>query len=122
MPGQITITNLVGASNSDGSVTKSAADGWGNAGYSSFESISGDGYIDFVVTETNTDRMVGLSTIDTDQNFTTIEYAFYFDSANVLRIYQSGSHQGGFGSLTANITQLRIKRNGTSIEYYKDDI
>jgi peptide/nickel transport system permease protein len=43
-------------------LTKTAALGWGNSGASSTRAIaSGDGYVEFVASETTSGRMVGLS-------------------------------------------------------------
>lgn len=122
--GLITITNLVGGSNSSGTVTDTAAPGWGNSGYSSVESIVGDGWIQFVASEITTDRMIGISVTDVDQNFTTIEFAFYLEGG-IGRIleYESGSNQGGaIGSYVNNVTVLKIAREGTQIKFYIDGV
>jgi hypothetical protein len=109
-----------------GTVTKTAADGWGSAGYSSVESLTDDGYIEFTATESTTDRMVGLSTNDRDQSYTSIEYAWYLASGggpNSSLIYFSGSSVGvSFGPYTPGVTVFRIAREGTSIKFFKDGV
>ena len=58
--GIITPTNVVGGSFASDVFTKSAGTAWGNSGFSSVESIEGDGYIEWTVTEVNKHRIVGL--------------------------------------------------------------
>jgi len=122
----ITTTNRVGVSESAGVVTKTAVDGWGNAGYSSVESITGDGWIEWTVTETNTDRMVGLSQSDPNQAIASEEFSWYQAAGSgteSLTIYESGGTGfGNFGPYVANTTVLRIERVGSTITYYKDGV
>lgn len=122
MAGLITITGLVGGSNSSGTVTKNVADGWGTAGYTSVESITGDGYIEWTATESNTDRVIGLSTVDTDLSFNTIEFGWYLESAAVLDNFESGASPYTQTSYVANTTTFRIAREGTQIKYYKNGL
>jgi hypothetical protein len=51
-PQNVSWTNPVGVSVSGNSLTKTAADAWGNAGASSQQSLtSGDGYLEFTATQ-----------------------------------------------------------------------
>src|SRR6185369_15465505 len=68
-------TNVVGSTASGNSFTKTASTAWGNAGASSTRSIvSGDGYVEFRVSSLLT-GMVALSHTDTNQDYTSMEFA-----------------------------------------------
>ncbi len=55
-------TNAVGVSVSGNTLTKTAGQGWGNAGGASVQVIrDGYGFVDFTATAANTDSMCGLS-------------------------------------------------------------
>jgi RHS repeat-associated protein len=82
-------TNAVGVSVSGNNLTKTAADGWGNGGASSTQSITpGDGYVEFTATETDTYRMCGLSHGDDNQDYTDIDYAIYLTPGGIAYAYQ----------------------------------
>jgi len=89
--------------------------GW-NAGASSVESITGDGYIEFIA-GINSDKMVGLSESDPNASYDTVKYAIYLDTSRIYRVYELGSLKGAFGTANANDV-LRVQRSGTTISYY----
>src|SRR6266705_3801234 len=60
-PQNVAWTSTVGVSASGNNLTKTAADGWGNgAAFSTQTLTSGDGYVEFTVSEANTYRFCGL--------------------------------------------------------------
>ena len=61
----VTWQNVVGATASGNSLTKTAANGWGNAGASSVQTASSDAFIAFTTAETHTAKAAGLSVGDT---------------------------------------------------------
>ena len=69
--------NAVGVSVSAGSITKTTAIGWGNAGAASSRAINGDGYLEFTVPATPGYAMCGLANGDTDQGYADIDFALY---------------------------------------------
>src|SRR5207253_6409319 len=100
-------TNPVGVSVSGNSLTKTAADGW-NAGAASTQAIaSGDGYVEFTASETNTYRMIGLSHGDSDQGYQDIDFAFYVGAGQYLCLYEAGVSRGCVGSYNSGDT-LRV--------------
>jgi hypothetical protein len=103
-------TNAVGVSVSGTSLTKTAAAGW-NAGASSTTSLlSGDGYVEFTVSETSTDRMLGLSNKDVDQNYTSIGFAAYLASSGALQVYEMGVNRGSFGTYaTGDVVRVAVE-------------
>src|SRR5205085_217436 len=64
---------LVGSNN----LVKTSGAGWWDAGASSAESLTGAGYVQMVVAETNTERMLGLSYSDPDPSQVTFTYGIY---------------------------------------------
>jgi len=70
-------TDLVGVTASGNTITKTAGNGWGNAGAASMQTILGDGYVNFHADETSTYRMAGLSSTNANANYTTIDYALH---------------------------------------------
>lgn len=117
----ITPTNIVGGSFTSDVFTKSGGIGW-NAGFSSVESISGDGFIEWTATENTKGRMVGLSTSDPNQNYTSQQYTFYYYAGGLMQIYESGVLQVDAQSYVANTTVFKIAREGTVLTYYKNGI
>lgn len=71
---------------------------------------------------TNCDVMFGLnSDPTTDQNYTSIDYAWIFDGTGVCSVYESGAAIASFGSYTT-ATILSIAHVGNLVQYYKDGV
>jgi hypothetical protein len=105
-----------------GTLTKTAATGWGNSGGSSAGSLgdSEDGHVEFDILAINGDRyMIGLSADDADDHYNTIDYAIYYAAGGIL-IYEDGVYQGGFGAATVSDV-YRVAREGSNIVYYRND-
>ncbi|HXB56240.1 MAG TPA: fibronectin type III domain-containing protein, partial [Vicinamibacteria bacterium] len=103
-------TNAVGVSVAGNSLTKTATAGW-NAGASSTTALlSGDGYVELTVSETSSDRMLGLSTRDVDQNYTSIGFAAYLASSGALQVYEMGVSRGSFGTYaTGDVVRVAVE-------------
>jgi RHS repeat-associated protein len=113
-------TNAVGVSVSGNSLTKTAADGWGNAGAVSTQTIaSGDGYVEFTASETNTYRLVGLSHTDTNQSYNTLDYAIYLTPNGSLAGYQGATYLGTLGTYAAGDV-LRVAIESGVVKYKKN--
>ena len=90
---------MVGVSANAGSLTKTVVAGWGNAGAASTKSLtSGDGYVEFTATETNTYRLIGLSNGDSNQAYEDIDFAFDAAAGGQLLLYERGVYRGTVGS------------------------
>lgn len=101
-------------------------DGW-SSGAASVNTMDNNtnGYIEYLVTKEdfsdnwNKTRAFGLSEENTDENYETIEYAFYF-SGSLLNIIDSGTVQ--IDSIDyAPGDLLKIQRSGDTIKYWKND-
>jgi len=63
-------TNVVGASSTDGTLTKTGCIGWNAGAVLTRAIVSGDGFIEFTADETDTYGMAGLSHGDPTQDYT----------------------------------------------------
>src|SRR5205807_1768636 len=118
-PGQFW-TNVVGVSTSGNSLTKTAPDGWGNAGASSIPTIPfGDGYVEFSATETNKDRMCGLSNGDTNQNYSEIKFALDLAPGGVAWVFESGISRGVYVTYQSG-DRFRVAVEGGVVKYRKN--
>ncbi|MBC8028532.1 MAG: RHS repeat-associated core domain-containing protein [Pyrinomonadaceae bacterium] len=112
-------TNVVGATVSGNSLTKTAATAWGNAGAASTRSIvSGDGYVEFSVTSLYT-GMVALSQTDANQDYTTMEFALLPNSDGNLYVFESGANRGVVSTYTT-ADRFRVAVEGGVVKYRKN--
>ncbi len=119
--------NVVGANAVGNNLTKTAADGWGNSGASSTQSITGDGFAEFTTAETNRGKAFGLSFGDTTQSFNDIDFAFQPDSSGRVFIYEAAvaggtsSLVGQFGTYVAGDV-FRLDVVGNVVSYRKNGV
>jgi len=97
LPAQVSWTNLIGVTATSGSLCKSVSTSWGNAGGFSVESIPAisNGYAQYTM-DNGGEKSFGLSYTDSDQNYTSIDYAFVF-TGGLVDIYEAGTWVGNFG-------------------------
>jgi len=88
-----------------------------DAGAISNQTLSGDGYVECVAQATN-DAMIGFDTVDTNQNFTAINFAAYlstslytWEEAGAIFVERSTLAQGDV---------IRVRRTGTTISFEKN--
>jgi PKD repeat protein len=117
---RIAWTNLVGATADGGTLRKTAAEGWNAGAVSTRALVSGDGYVEFSVTETTTARMVGLSKGDTDQAFADIDFAI-FPSNDALYVFEKGISKGNFGAYAVG-DRLRVAVEGGVVRYRRNGV
>jgi bacillolysin len=112
-------TRAVGATVSGNNLTKTAATGWGNSGASSAQSIvSGDGYVEATVVETNRSRLFGLSNGDTDQGYADVDFAIDVYN-NQFYVIEKGVSK--YGPMTVNANDvLRVAVTAGVVRYYID--
>jgi PKD repeat protein len=95
-------TNAVNVTASGNNLTNTGGSGsaW-DAGASSTQVLaSGDGYVEFSSGDTSTSKACGLSHADVNQNYTSIDYAFYTDSYGSLYVFESGTYEAYIGSFS----------------------
>lgn len=116
--------NITGVSVNGLLLTKTASDAWGNGGAFGTQGMTGDGQLDFLATETNTKRIVGLSTTDANQSYSSINYGIYLDTDGtngVLTVYENGTGYTGYGAYVTG-DKLSVIRIGSAIYYAKNDV
>ena len=106
-----------------------ATESW-DAGAFSSELIAdnADGYIEFAAGETETYKMIGLSTIDRNRTYPylygypNINYSVYFQTNSSLTVFEGGVFVGTFGLKYASGDLIRIERIGSIINYKKNGV
>ncbi len=106
----------------DGIKRTATTNGW-NGGASSVQEIPAgtNGWIEATVSETNTNRMIGLSDIDSNQNYNTLDYAFYLNGTS-LKVYENGASKFTVSGALTTGTKLKIERTGTTVKYYRNGL
>lgn len=120
----ITWKDVVGARQEGNKLIRQIATAaWGNSGAISVQQlIAGqNGWMEFVTSETNLYRMIGFSDANTNNNYTSIDYAWYPAINGALYIYESGTARGQFGTYTPGDV-LKIDRTGTVVKYYQNNV
>ncbi len=107
-----------GSGGIEAKITKTTGSYAWDAGASTTYNMATNGYFEFSTAEANTDKMVGLSVWDSNQDYTDIDYALYMASDGTLRVYEAGAGRGIVGSYVAN-DKFRVKRSGTVVTYWK---
>ncbi|MCO6500208.1 MAG: PKD domain-containing protein [Vicingus serpentipes] len=98
-------------------LVKTGANGW-DGGAVSFQSIDDNGEAYTIINETNTNRMFGLTNSGAgNSSYTNIDYAIYLLSNGTVRIYESGTNRGNFGTYSSGDTARIVAKDG-NIYYY----
>jgi hypothetical protein len=118
---EVVWTHVVGASAAGNDLTKTAPDGWGNAGAISTRSLVGDGFVEFTA-EAGAFWMAGLSHGDSNQLDSDVDFALYPLTYNRLMVYESGLYRvtdtyapGDRLRVSVESGTVRYRRNGTLI-------
>ncbi|MBZ0165924.1 MAG: fibronectin type III domain-containing protein, partial [Candidatus Omnitrophica bacterium] len=110
-------TDIVGATVSGTTLSKSASTGWVYPGGAiSNTSYAGDVAIDLPRTD-QWEHSVGLSLTNTNNSWNTIDYSFYVSSTDVYVIELGATR---YDTPIEEGDTLQIKRVGTSVTYYKN--
>ena len=120
-----TWTNVIGLDvlNSGATLKKTASNGWTNAGaFSQDKIVFGiEGYVEFTANEFS-NRMMGFSYVDTDQNFTSLDYAIYPNINRAVEIYELGQRKLSAGIYSPGSTfKIKVLFDNT-VEYYHNDV
>jgi hypothetical protein len=110
--------NAVGVTvDADGTgLTKTVAGTTWSAGAATVETISGDGFVEFTTAENDTAKMVGLSSGDTNQHWTDIDFAIYLKANGTIAIAEAGVQRSGFGTYVTG-DSFRIEVQGGVVYY-----
>jgi hypothetical protein len=97
----------------------SSAD-WDGGAVSTRSLASGDGYLEFTVSETTTDRLVGLSTSGAVPNYRAIDFGIRQYYGSIYIIESNGANRNSFGPYVAG-DKLRIAIEGGVVRYYRNN-
>jgi RHS repeat-associated protein len=116
----ISWTGAVGVSVSGNTITKTAANGWGNAAAVSTQSIaSGNGYVEFTAAQSLVDRMCGLSHGDGNQSYEDIDFGIFLSDGGYIYVYESGVMKANAGPYAVSDI-LRVAVEAGQVKYYKN--
>lgn len=118
LPKGVSWTNIVNCTAKGNNLTKNSGEDW-HAGAISVETISGNGYVETTIAETNIYRMIGLSNGNTDSNYTDIDFAICPRSDGALAVYEKGTYKGTFGTYASGDV-LRVAVENGVVKYYKN--
>jgi hypothetical protein len=116
----ITWSNLVNAVVTESGIQKTTGcDGCQDAGASSREQLSSDGYVEFRVGELNTLWTAGLSHGDDDTTYADIDFGFRFNGGGYADVLENGIYAGGDTTYAAGDV-FRISLANGRIQYSKN--
>ncbi|NUM36206.1 MAG: hypothetical protein HUU50_16815 [Candidatus Brocadiae bacterium] len=118
----VTWTQGVNVTISGNNLSCLSSNTWNSGAFSTqFIAANTDGFVQATVQETNTHRMLGLSWSNEDAYWSTIDYALYLVSNAQIYVYENGAGRGYFtGYATGDV--VGIKRIGSTVSYYKNDV
>jgi RHS repeat-associated protein len=122
--GSIATENVVwtGAANvtvNGNSITRSAAtSAWDGGANSTRAIVSGNGYVEMTVTETNKDRFFGLSHSETTVSYSDIDFSVRPYSNGVVYCYEPGTN-GAFCGYYSPGDKFRVAIEGGVVKYYQ---
>lgn len=95
-------------------------DGGWDAGARS-QTFAADGYVEFATPSiTDGEKMFGLAITDSNQSYTSLDFAIWFNAATYA-VYELGVLKFSGGASSASITDVfQVKRTGTTITYLKN--
>ncbi|MCH2200030.1 MAG: hypothetical protein MK081_14730 [Flavobacteriales bacterium] len=84
---------VIGIAKTATTLTKTAADGWGNAGASSDNVLKPNeaGWVSYTPPNTTGHLAFGFSDLDKDQHYSSIDYCMLVDASGMLKGYSNGS-------------------------------
>ena len=101
-------------------LAKTAALAWGNAAAFSTRAIN-SGFVEIVVAEKNTSRMIGLSHGNVSSSFTDIDYALYLRNDAALYVYENNVQKGPFGAYASG-DRLKVRLQSGVVTYLRNDV
>jgi hypothetical protein len=112
----LTWQNIVGVAVAGDGLTKTdGTSGW-TAGASSVQTLAGDGFMEFAVADATTAKAAGLSSGDSGQSYTDIDFALRLGATGKVQVFESGSLRGSFGTYLAG-DRFRVEVSGGVVSY-----
>lgn len=113
-------TNVVGASASDNTLTKTGTNTAWNAGAASANLIrDAFGYVEFTKTETSGRILAGLSNGDSGVGYEDVDYGFHTDALGNAYIFEAGTNRGQVGTYVAG-DRFRVEVRYGVVRYFRN--
>jgi hypothetical protein len=113
-------TNLREVADADGTLTRPVAGGWTAGAVSTRGIASGDGGVEYVVADSASYVMFGLSNGDTSGSYADIDYAIYtYPPTGQLMVYEKGVHRAGIGPYAPG-DRLAVSLSAGVVSYSKN--
>lgn len=100
-------------------LTKTSANAW-DGGVNTTSTITGDGYLSYMLPQSTKTMMVGLSNVAGDNSYGSIKYAIYTSSIGGIHIRENGSTIWNVSSYVGG-DEFKIERRGSTIYYLKNN-
>ena len=117
--GNITWSNEAGVLIAGSTLTKSGAAGWTAGAVSATTIETADGAMEFTTTETNTTRVAGLSTGDSNQTWQDVDYGIEVRDDATIEVVEAGTSRGTFGAYSAG-DRFRVEVRDGVVGYYRN--
>jgi hypothetical protein len=102
------------------SVIKTAGAGW-NAGAISTNTIeSGNGFLEFTASETNTSRIAGMANIVSGVAVSDIQFGIMLNGDGTVEVMEGGSSRGLFGSYASG-DRFRVELKAGVVRYFRNN-
>jgi PKD repeat protein len=112
--------NVTGASTSGSDLGKtSGSAAWDAGGVSKRSIASGDAYLEFTATETNTRRLCGLAAVGADETPAAIAFGLQLGEDGLVSVYEGGTKVGDAGAYQAG-DRFRIAIEGGIVRYRRN--
>ncbi len=111
--------NVLGATATGNNLTKTAAQGWGNAGASSAQSITADGFAEFSTAENTKTKIAGLSNGDSNQRDSDVDFGLLPATGGRVLVREAGADRGQVGTYVAGDV-FRVEVVERVVRYYKN--
>jgi len=116
----VTWTDISDISITGGTISKTGVTGYTTGGAASVEQLElvTDGWVKATITETNTNRFIGLSNINQNTHYSTINFAIYLTSSGQVQVYENGSRKYNSGLVYSTGQEIKVQRLGTQVKYW----
>ncbi|MCP4521096.1 MAG: T9SS type A sorting domain-containing protein [Cytophagales bacterium] len=113
-------TNLNNLKVDGNTLEKVANDGTFNGAALTLNKVSNNGYFEFTVNETNTNRYIGLSTLNAGLGETGIDYAIDFNDNATFNIRENNANRASGTYANGDVFRIAVEKN--VVKYYKNTV
>lgn len=110
---------VVGATASGNDLVKTAPETTWHAGAASIGQLENDGFVRFTTGETTTDKVAGLSSGNTNQSLSDVDFGIRLTASGRVNIVERGVTIGRFGAYTDG-DQFEVQVEGGVVTYWKN--